>query len=67
MIYSSIISHIPMFLAMSLNTMMDAIGFICVGLGVEMALLKVIAVIKVQVVEMLGLLPISHDLKNSAF
>ena len=56
-----------MFLAMSLNTMMDAIGFICIGLGVEMALLKFIAVIKVQVVEMLGLLPISHDLKNSAF
>ena len=48
MMYCSVISHIPMFVAMSLNLMMDAVGFISVGLAVEMAILKVIAVIKVK-------------------
>ncbi len=48
MIYCSIISHIPMFLAMSLNSLMDAIGFIGVGLSVEIAILKLFAVIKVK-------------------
>lgn len=49
MMYCSVISHIPMFVAMSLNLMMDAVGFVSVGLAVEMAILKVIAVIKVKV------------------
>ena len=58
MIYCSVISHIPMFVAMLLNFMMDAVGFIGVGLGVEMAILKVIAVIKVKVYPTVG--PLKH-------
>ena len=48
MIYCSIISHVPMFLAMLVTFVVDAIAFICIGLAVEMAILKVLAVVKVN-------------------
>ena len=46
--YCSIIFHIPMFLAMLVTFVVDAIAFICIGLAVEMAILKVLAVVKVS-------------------